>query len=73
MATVLQVAAVMIFIHDGFQITVFPAPFCPVMSVRGFPNSITALSASVAPKLRIPTSCMKAQLPRAAAIYMDET
>ena len=32
------------------------------MSVRGFPNSITALSVSVAPKLRMPTSWWKSKL-----------
>ena len=36
--------------------TVFPAPFCPVISVRGVPNCITALSCPAAPKLRMPAN-----------------
>ena len=34
--------------------TVFPAPFCPVMRVRGVPNWMTALCSSPDPKLRMP-------------------
>ena len=37
-------------------LTVFPAPFWPVMSVSGIPNCMMAFSESSEPKLRIPVA-----------------